>query len=627
MKITRRDFVNGVLAGSGAALLNPGAAFSAASKEYQQVGKSWYGPGGVGDYAPSHGNTPEVVNTAHRLRDGGFTKLARKLPIDEEYDLVIVGGGMAGLGAAWHFKKNAKPGQKCLMLDNHPLFGGEAKENEFEVNGETLIAPQGANGFFVPPHTDDPEQASGDSRYYAEFNIPRELPYAEWSSGVKPLNICRDNYGFLHWMGEGNTSSGYFFESEQGGQWVNNIWNNDLAEAPISAEKRTLLLNWHKSRTEDLSGEAKMKMLDGMSYKTYLEQELKLGPEGAAVADAFLASSFGLGSDAVSAYIAHSVLMPGMLSKQQYEDGFGRRNSFPGGNSGFARYFLKHIMPEAIAGKNQFDDIITGAINFSALDREEQAIRIRLSSTALNVEHEGDKDKAKSVKVVYSRGGKEYAVRARGVVMASGGWVNKHVVGDLPDTFRDAYKHFHHAPFLVANVALSNWRFMYDLGITAARWQDGFGSACNIRQPMMVGRHQPALDPDKPAVLSFYVSFETPGLPIAAQVTKARAELFYTSYAEYEKQISEQMTKLFSVSGFDHKKDIHGIILNRWGHAYVVPTPGLIFDTTKGLSPTNVIKQGFGRIAFGHSELEGFQHWGPAADQGRRAMQQILDLI
>lgn len=627
MKITRRDFVNGVLAGSGAALLNPGAAFSAASKEYQQVGKSWYGPGGVGDYAPSHGNTPEVVNTAHRLRDGGFTKLARKLPIDEEYDLVIVGGGMAGLGAAWHFKKNAKPGQKCLMLDNHPLFGGEAKENEFEVNGETLIAPQGANGFFVPPHTDDPEQASGDSRYYAEFNIPRELPYAEWSSGVKPLNICRDNYGFLHWMGEGNTSSGYFFESEQGGQWVNNIWNNDLAEAPISAEKRTLLLNWHKSRTEDLSGEAKMKMLDGMSYKTYLEQELKLGPEGAAVADAFLASSFGLGSDAVSAYIAHSVLMPGMLSKQQYEDGFGRRNSFPGGNSGFARYFLKHIMPEAIAGKNQFDDIITGAINFSALDREEQAIRIRLSSTALNVEHEGDKDKAKSVKVVYSRGGKEYAVRARGVVMASGGWVNKHVVGDLPDTFRDAYKHFHHAPFLVANVALSNWRFMYDLGITAARWQDGFGSACNIRQPMMVGRHQPALDPDKPAVLSFYVSFETPGLPIAAQVTKARAELFYTSYAEYEKQISEQMTKLFSVSGFDHKKDIHGIILNRWGHAYVVPTPGLIFDTAKGLSPTNVIKQGFGRIAFGHSELEGFQHWGPAADQGRRAMQQILDLI
>ena len=134
MKITRRDFVNGVLAGSGAALLNPGVAYSAIARNLNRVDDSWYGFGGVGDYAPSHGNTPEVVNTAHRLRDGEFASLSASLPIDEEYDLVIVGGGMAGLGAAWHFKKNARPGQKCLMLDNHPLFGGEAKENEFEVN-------------------------------------------------------------------------------------------------------------------------------------------------------------------------------------------------------------------------------------------------------------------------------------------------------------------------------------------------------------------------------------------------------------------------------------------------------------------------------------------------------------
>ena len=87
------------------------------------------------------------------------------------------------------------------------------------------------------------------------------------------------------------------------------------------------------------------------------------------------------------------------------------------------------------------------------------------------------------------------------------------------------------------------------------------------------------------------------------------------------------MTKLFSVAGFDHKRDILGIILNRWGHAYVVPTPGFFFDTKERQAPRNVIKQGFGRIAFGHSELEGVQRWGPAADQGRRAMQQLLDIV
>ncbi len=627
MNMTRRDFVNGVLAGSAAAIFQPQLALSAVVNDSRRVGESWYGYGGVGDYAPSHGNTPEVVNTAHRIRDGEFASIPSDLAIDEEYDLVIVGGGMAGLGAAWHFRKHAKPGQKCLMLDNHPLFGGEAKENEFTVNGETLLAPQGANGFFVPPRVDDPEQAQGDARYYAEFNIPRELPYGEWSSTRKPLNFCRDNFGFLHWLLEGKTSVGYFFETDQGGKWANDIWNHDLKNTHFSIQTRAAMLQWHRSRSENLNGEKTDRWLDTMSYKDYLERELKLGPEGTAQADLFMASAFGLGSDVISAYIARSVLMPGLLSKQEFEAGSTRRHSFPGGNSGFARYFLKAINCEAIAGENSFDDIITGAIDFSALDRPGDSIRFRLHSTAVNVRHEGTADNASSVCIVYSRGGKEYAVRAKGVVMASGGWVNKHVVRDLPASFLQAYGQFHHAPFLVANVALDNWRFMYELGITAARWQKGFGYGANIRQPMMVGRHRPALDPDKPAVLTFYVPFHTPGLPVKAQVSIGRAELFQTSYADYEIQIRTQMTKLFSASGFDHRRDIKGIILNRWGHAYVVPTPGFVFDSKAGMSPCNVIKQGYGRIAFGHSELEGFQHWGPAADQGRRAMQQILDII
>jgi spermidine dehydrogenase len=627
MKITRRDFVNGMLVGTGATLLKPNIAFSALSNNQNRVDDSWYGYGGVGDYASSHGNTPELVNTAHRLRDGDFAKISTDLPIDEEYDLVIIGGGVAGLGAAWHFKKNAKPGQKCLMLDNHPIFGGEAKENEFEVNGETLIAPQGANGFFLPLHVDDPEKASGDARYYAEFKIPRELPYGPWSPDFKPLKFCRDNYGFTHWLLENKTSLGHFYESNGKGQWVNNIWNDDLESTPFSEEKRQALLSWQRSRTEGLGDEETMRHLDSMSYKDYLEKELKLGPEGTDYADVFMAGAFGLGSDAISAYAAHAVYMPGTLSKQQYDDGAPRRNSFPGGNSGFARYFLKSILPSAISGKNNFDDIITGAINFSELDKSDSNIRIRLRSTAVSVQHEGSADNAESVRIVYSHDGKERVIRSKGVVMASGGWVNKHVVRDLPGTFHDAYQHFHHVPFIVINVALNNWRFMYELGITGARWYDGFAYTCNIRQPMMVGRHRPALDPDKPAVLTFYMPFHSPGLPIKAQASLGRAKLFATSYADYEKQIRTQMTKMFSVAGFDHKRDIEGIILNRWGHAYVVPAPGFFFDTEKGMAPRNVIKQGFGRIAFGHSELEGFQHWGPAADQGRRAMQQLLDIV
>ena len=42
-----------------------------------------------------------------------------------------------------------------------------------------------------------------------------------------------------------------------------------------------------------------------------------------------------------------------------------------------------------------------------------------------------------------------------------------------------------------------------------------------------------------------------------------------TPYAEYEKQIREQFTDMFAASGFDAKHDIAGVILNRWGHAYL----------------------------------------------------------
>lgn len=91
--------------------------------------------GGVGDYQLSHGNTLEAVEMAHRIRDGEFARNEDISDPVEPYDLVIVGCGMAGLGAALEYSKKRGVGQTCLMLDNHPVFGGEAKENEFNVNG------------------------------------------------------------------------------------------------------------------------------------------------------------------------------------------------------------------------------------------------------------------------------------------------------------------------------------------------------------------------------------------------------------------------------------------------------------------------------------------------------------
>ena len=150
------------------------------------------------------------------------------------------------------------------------------------------------------------------------------------------------------------------------------------------------MLSWYGARTDGLTTRDKQAWLDTMSYREFMEKELKLPRTGSQEADVFMAGAYGLGADATSAFVARDVLMPGMLTQEEFNAASSaRRNSFPGGNSGFARYFLNAINPAAISGKNTFDDIITGAINFSELDKAGQQVRIRLSSTAVAVQHEG----------------------------------------------------------------------------------------------------------------------------------------------------------------------------------------------------------------------------------------------
>ena len=121
--ITRRDFLGATLIGSGAMLLGappPGRA--------QGLTSQWNGYAGIGDYARSNGNVASVVNAAHGVRDGIYEpRIASAAPVDEPYDLIIVGGGFAGLIAAYEFHK-ARPNRRCLVLDNQPVFGGEAKQ-------------------------------------------------------------------------------------------------------------------------------------------------------------------------------------------------------------------------------------------------------------------------------------------------------------------------------------------------------------------------------------------------------------------------------------------------------------------------------------------------------------------
>ncbi len=609
--ITRRDFIGSTLIGTGAALLNgctPKEQLNLIEKS--NIADPWTGYGGVGDYSTSNGNTKSVMDAAHLIRDGKSAKMvANAKPTGEQFDMVVIGGGFSGLGAAYQFHAKAE-GKTCLILDNHPVFGGEAKENEFQVKGHRLFGPQGSNGFMPPVGNNTLSE-----EVWKAVGVPMNYEFADDNQDFG-MRVAHDSYEAMFW-GEKKLDVGHLFQKNQKYQWQKNIWDDDLSRTPWSADLKRDLLKAFNGKDTAHSTEGLGPWLDSMTYQNYLEKELGLHPGVGEHMDPVMAiSSYGFSSDVISAYGAYLLQLPGMngyFKADTFDFESAKFMSFPGGNTTYARYIVNHLIP-GVFPNSSFEKIAHGGINFDALDKPGNATRIRLSSTALDVRHKSD-----GVEITYLCNGKAEKISAKSVVMATGGWVSRNIVQNLPENIESSYRQFNHAPVLVVNVALNNWKFLEKLGFAAARWYDGFGFFGSIRSPMKVGNKTAPYDPSKPMVMTFYVPFYARGQSIKAQGAIGRAQLFNKSYLDYEREIRNHMNQIFGSAGFDAKRDIAGIILNRWGHAYVAPQPGFYFGGSDGKGLAAPIKKGFDGIYFGHSELGARMNYTNAIAEGGRA--------
>jgi spermidine dehydrogenase len=642
--ITRRDFLNTVALGTGAALLSTAApglrkARAASPATTSDPSADWTGYGGVGDYARSNGNTWEVVSAAHGIRDNVYERaIASAKPTGEIYDLVVAGGGFAGVVAAYTFVRETKRRRQCLILENHPLIGGEAKRNELIVRGQRLIGPQGANQCGFP-------EGARMTGWYGEMwrdiapagGLP-EVEFGQLPPSRGRMDFPRDHYS--HYVQDVSENYGFFFDTPKP-RWVTNMWGRRLEGTPWSDEIKRDLLRWREELAQPFNGDdaSLERWLDTMTYEEYLTQVRKFHPEVARYVDPILASAMGLGSDALSAYVPwyFRKFFPGFdgLSKTNpvnYADAGGHKladapgMSFPGGCDGTMRLLVKWLNPEVIEGSTSFPDVHNGRIRFDAMDRPNTPCRMRTGATVVRVVHDPEK-KGEPAVITYSKDGKLYSVRARTVIWAGGGWTAKHAVQHLPEEYRTAMQSFHRSPILVVNVALDNWRALYRLGYTVCSWRGGFGFTGNLRAPMYVADYRPPLDPEHPTLFTFYVPFPQRGLSLADQGKVARQKMFATSYREYETQVRQQMVKLLGSAGFDPKRDIAGIVLNRWGHAYINAGPGFFFGRDGKPAPSDVIRRPLGNLAFAHSELSGHQTHVTAGEEGTRAARQMLGIL
>ncbi len=376
--INRRDFIGGVgVALSGSVL----SSCSWVETDTPLDPTDSYPPIRTG-LRGSHAASFEV---AHQLRDGVRWDASEVEDTLETYDLVVVGGGISGLSAAW-FYREAVPDARILILDNHDDFGGHAKRNEF-WHGDKMLLSHGGT-----------------------INIQDYNQYGEaakrmmGSLGIEPSRYAEFADQELH--SSLGLQRGIFFDRETFGTdrlvagTGKPSWREFLAKAPLTQSAREDIARLHEPHADYLAGlspEQKRDRLRQMSYQDFLVDLVGIKPESLAMLQED--TYWAIGIDALSAWAAASGGAPGT-------EGLGFNNEshareyfrFPDGNSSIARLLVRSLIPSVAAGKGM-EDIVTARFDYSRLDKAESPVRIRLESTVVDVRHLGKPETAAAVEI------------------------------------------------------------------------------------------------------------------------------------------------------------------------------------------------------------------------------------
>lgn len=627
--ITRRDFLNGLSMGGAALMLGPKTLLAQALAPVNASLDMAYYPPILNGIRGSHQGSFE---TAHALAWGG-QKPKLYIDIDEEYDLIVVGGGISGLAAAYFYQKHTGGNQKILILDNHDDFGGHAKRNEFHSQDRMMLGFGGSQNMEYRGYgavTNDVLQEIGIDFKKLESSVD-----PDWSLGnmEKPL--------------------GMYLEGEADNRIVNGPWNAALhgfgdykalvEELPLAQDEKQRLISFiagEKDVLADMSLSEKLNYVHTTSYTEFLKDKVGLKSPSLALAEPMIRALYTVGGDCVSVFEAIGRGMPGLRSlgwsgnlttdlAVDPED-LHPVLYFPDGNASIARLFVRKLIPTVALGKDM-NDIVSAQFDYSQLDKPDNLNKIRLNSTAVQVENLSDDSVAVSYVDVSTGDAKNVRVKGKRCIMACYSAIVPHLIPELPAKQKAGLSYGEKNPLVYMSVLLRDGGIIEKTGVNQFNCPNSEYDWISTAPMVTMDDYKPEIKAGEPLVL-FVANTPPPKRDVnnpnqtARDLIKAgRHKLYRMSFDDYERPLKKQLNKMFGQYGFDADKDIEAITVNRWPHGYAYEYMEL-FDPKwgKGQAPHEIGRKPFGNITFANSDSEAYAYVDGAINAAWRSVKEQL---
>jgi spermidine dehydrogenase len=612
--ITRRDFLDGCVL-AVAAGLTPLAQLAKAQPAQDPPAR----PGMRGHHAGS-------FEAAHAMRDGEVPDFKGR-PIEEDYDLVVIGAGISGLAAAYFYRKR-RPDARILILDNHDDFGGHAKRNEFTVDGRLILGYGGSESLQSPKALWSPVamgllkelgvdiarfETAFERKLYPSLGLSRGVFFPREAFGRDALVTGDPTHTAADELGPGLLNAKPVTEF--------------VAGFPLDAEGRAQVLALYDAKRDPLRGksrEEKEDILEKTSYRDYLIKFCGLSEQAANCFHGRSLDFMALASDMIPAEDAREMGLPGFDGLGLPQEASAERDEpyihhFPDGNASLARLLVRALIPGIAPGKNM-DDIVLAPFRYDELDLRENAVRIRLNSTCVNV-----KDRKGGAEIAYVRNGNVHRVRAGRAILAGFNSAISYMMPDLPEEQRNALLQNVKAPLVYTKVAVRNWEPWVKLGVHEISGPMSFHCRVKLDYPVSMGGYRHPRTPSEPIGLHLvHVPNESsPGMEARDMFRIGRMKLLEMTFADFEVRIRDELDRMLGAGGFSSARDIAAITVNRWAHGYAYGGNSLFDpDDTDGIKEK--AREPHGRVAIANSDAGWSAYAHTAIDQARRAVDEVL---